>query len=344
LRLDVPSGFATQVVLLEAPSAECLPQSPWLLLGDANVKPIWQSFEMPEPPLAIWAEAGENTKRMEFLVSTLEHWASHNVDRDCTLVVLGGGTLIDVGGLAASLYMRGIQWHAWPTTLLAQIDAAIGGKTAINLDSGKNLAGTFHSPKRVVAAAKFLDYLPDRHQKSGKWEMIKMALIAGDDAWAESLLDRQIPSAADMERALKSKISIVHQDFKEEGARRTLNLGHTLGHAYEAASSYELLHGEAVGLGSLAACLFSESLSTASFPARLINKMAFHLSHLSHLMPPWERCLPYLLRDKKSADGKINYIAPVQGSTPLQREIQPDALESVHAKLLLRIANCEVFK
>jgi 3-dehydroquinate synthase len=342
--LDVPSGFATQVVLLETPSAEYLPKSPWLLLGDTNVRPIWQSFEMPEPPLTIWAEAGENTKRMEFLVSMLENWALHNVGRKYTLVVLGGGTLIDVGGLAASLYMRGIQWHAWPTTLLAQIDAAIGGKTAINLDSGKNLAGTFHNPERVIAAAKFLDYLPDRHKKSGNWEMIKMALVAGDAAWAESLLDRQIPSAADIERALKSKISIVHQDFKEEGARRILNLGHTLGHAYEAASSYELLHGEAVGFGSLAACLLSENLSTALFPARLINKMAIHLSPLSRLIPPWERCLPYLLRDKKTANGKISYIVPIPGSAPLQREIQPDALESVHAKLLLKIANCEVSK
>ncbi|MDR2560698.1 MAG: 3-dehydroquinate synthase [Holophagales bacterium] len=340
--MDVPIRFPTQVALLEAPSAEYLPKPPWTLLGDANVRPIWQSFGMPEPPSAIWAEAGESTKRMEFLASMLEHWASRDVDKDCTLVVLGGGTLSDVGGLAAKLYMRGIKWHAWPTTLLAQIDAAIGGKTAINLDSGKNLAGAFHSPEKFVAATKFLDYLPARHQKSGKWEMIKMALVAGDAAWAESLLECQIPSTADMERALNLKIAIVHSDFKDNGARRTLNLGHTLGHAYESASNYQLLHGEAIGLGSLAACLLSESLAATPFPARLIDKMAAHLSPLARLLPPWEECLPYLRRDKKSANGKISYIVPVMGSAPAQKEIQPEALGPVHAKLLLKIANSEV--
>jgi 3-dehydroquinate synthase len=279
---------------------------------------------------------------MEFLVPMLEHWALHNVHRDFTLVVLGGGTMTDVGGLAANLYMRGIKWHAWPTTLLAQIDAAVGGKTAINLDSGKNLAGTFYSPERAVAVARFLDYLPARHQKSGKWEMLKMALIVGDAEWAESLLDCKIPSAADMERALRSKIGIVHQDFTERGARRALNLGHTLGHAYESASHYELLHGEAVGLGVLAACLLSESLAIEPFPARIIKKMAIQLSPLLRLLPTWEECRPYLLRDKKSFGGKINYVIPVLGSAPVLKEVQLDALESVHAKLLLKIANSEV--
>jgi 3-dehydroquinate synthase len=313
-----------------------------MLLGDIEVRPIWQSFGMPEPPLAIWTKAGENTKRMNFLVSILEHWASRNVSRDFTLVALGGGTITDVGGLAANLYMRGIKWHAWPTTLLAQTDAAVGGKTAINLDSGKNLAGTFYSPERVVAATKFLDYLPARHQKSGKWEMLKMALVAGDAAWAESLLDRRIPNAADIGRTLKSKIDIVHQDFREEGARRALNLGHTLGHAYESASNYELLHGEAVGLGTLAACLFSESLAIEPFPAVLINKMAINLSPLSRLLPSWEECLPYLLRDKKSSDEKINFVVPVPGSSPANKEIPPEALRPIHAKLLLKTANSEV--
>jgi 3-dehydroquinate synthase len=240
-----------------------------------------------------------------------------------------------MGGLAASLYMRGIAWHSWPTTLLAQIDAGIGGKTAVNLDSGKNLAGAFHHPQRMVIATGFLDTLPLRHKKSGKWELIKMAVLEGDLAWARSLLDRETPSADDVERAIKTKIGIVQRDFRETGERRLLNLGHTLGHAMESASGFGLLHGEAVGLGTLAACLFAEELELATFPARFKEKMAQCLAPLLDNVPSWESCLPFILRDKKiEVEHSLLFIVPIPGSRPIQQKTSIEAIKPIHAKLL----------
>jgi 3-dehydroquinate synthase len=334
--LDVPIGFPAQVAILEKPLAEYLPKQPWLLLGDKAILPLWHSLDMPEPAVSNWVEISEATKRMETLLPWLEHWATNNIYRHHTLVVVGGGTLTDMGGLAASLYMRGIAWHSWPTSLLAQIDAGIGGKTAVNLNSGKNLAGSYHHPSRVVIAKQFLDSLPERHQKSGRWELIKMALIEGDITWAESLLNCPIPNTEDIKRAVKLKVNIVHNDFKDSNERRLLNLGHTLGHAMESASNFELLHGEAVGLGTLAACLLSEFLEIAAFPPRFIKKLATGLTPLLPHIPAWDRCLPYLLRDKKNECKKeIHCIIPIPGSRPAQQKISPANLGSVHAKLLL---------
>jgi 3-dehydroquinate synthase len=232
--------------------------------------------------------------------------------------------------------MRGIAWHSWPTSLLAQIDAGIGGKTAVNLDSGKNLAGSFHHPSRVVIARQFLDSLPKRHQISGMWEAIKMALVEGDVAWAESMLGRMIPSSEDIGRCAQIKTSIVHSDFKDSNERRLLNLGHTLGHAMESASNYALLHGEAVGLGALAACLLSEELGAATFPPGFIKKLAAGLAPLLPLAPSWGDCLPYLLHDKKnSPEQKICFILPIPGSRPAMEKISPANLGPVYAKLLL---------
>jgi len=336
--LNVPSGFSTQVAILEKPLAGYLPTSDWFLLGDISVRHIWSSHHMPEPKVSNWVETSEAAKRMETLLPWLEHWADCNVRRNHTLVVVGGGVLTDMGGLAASLYMRGIAWHVWPTSLLAQIDAGIGGKTAVNLDSGKNLAGTFYHPQRMVVANSFLDTLSSRHQESGKWELIKMALIEGDIAWVESLLECKIPNSSDMKRALELKIEIVNRDFKECGERRLLNLGHTLGHAIESASNFDILHGEAVGLGTLAACLLSESCGFAVFPPGLIEKTVKRLTPLSSRMPVWEICLPFLLRDKKNeVENNLNFIIPIPGSRAIQQKISPDALESTFAKLIFML-------
>jgi 3-dehydroquinate synthase len=336
--LDVPGGFSTQVAILEKPLAEYLPTSNWLLLGDMSVRLIWRSHNMPEPEVSNWVETSEAAKRMETLLPWLEHWAERNVHRNHTLVVVGGGVLSDMGGLAASLYMRGIAWHVWPTSLLAQIDAGIGGKTAVNLDSGKNLAGAFYHPQRMVVANSFLDSLSARHLKSGKWELIKMALIEGDIAWAESLLDCKIPSSSDMKHAIGLKIGIVNRDFKEHGERRLLNLGHTLGHAIESASNFDILHGEAVGLGILAACLLSKSCGVTAFPSGLIEKTAKQLAPLSSRIPVWEKCLPFLLRDKKNeAENNLHFIIPIPASRPIQQKISPEVLESAFAKLFFMV-------
>jgi len=335
LYLDVPSGFATQVAVTETPSAACLPVSDWLLLGDASVRQSWLSFGLPEPQVSNWVETSEAEKRMETMLPWLEHWATCGIHRDHALVVVGGGVLTDMGGLAASLYMRGIAWQSWPTTLLAQIDAGIGGKTAVNLDSGKNLAGAFHHPQRMVIATGFLDTLPIKHKKSGMWELVKMAILEGDLAWASSLLDCETPAVKDMERAIKAKIDIVHRDFREADERRLLNLGHTLGHALESASGFDLLHGEAIGLGTLAACLLAEELSLATFPAGFKEKMAQRLAPLVDRVPSWETCLPFMMRDKKrGTETGPRFILPIPGSRPVQQTLSSEAVKPIHAKLV----------
>jgi 3-dehydroquinate synthase len=288
--------------------------------------------------VTVWAETSEAAKRIETILPWLELWATSGVRRGHTLVVAGGGVMTDMGGLAAALYMRGIAWHSWPTTLLAQMDAGIGGKTAVNLDSGKNLAGAFHHPQRMVIATGFLDTLPARHKESGRWELIKMAVLEGDLAWADLLLDCESPekpSTDDMERAIQAKIGIVHRDFREAGERRLLNLGHTLGHALESASGFGLLHGEAIGLGTLAACLLAEELGVAVFPAGLKEKMAQCLGPLAGNVPSWESCLPFILRDKKLEAGHSPlFIVPIPGSRPIQQKTSIEAVKLVHAKLL----------
>ncbi|MCL1892883.1 MAG: 3-dehydroquinate synthase [Holophagaceae bacterium] len=339
--LEVPSGFATQIVIPESPSTEHLPQTPWLLLGDEAVRPVWHSFKLPEPPVCSWVKTSEASKRMEVMLPWFEQWSKSNINRNHTLVVVGGGLMTDMGGLAASLYMRGIKWHAWPTSLLGQIDASIGGKTAVNLDSGKNMVGTFHHPEHVVIISEFLESLPKRHLMAGKWELIKMALIEGDLNWAEALLDGVFPNIKDVERAIKLKINIVHQDFREEGNRRLLNLGHTFGHAFESASNHTILHGEAVGLGVLAACYYSERMNFGVFPPTLIEKMAKQLAPLSFHIPEWDKCLQFIMKDKKKKNEVDTYfIVPIPGSPPIQQTISPVVLESIHARLLKLVSLC----
>ena len=216
------------------------------------------------------------------------------------VVALGGGVLTDMVGLAASLFLRGLAWQAWPTTLLAQVDAGLGGKTAVNLSAGKNLAGAFHPPQRLVVCRDFLESLPARHLASGRWELLKTALLVGDGAWAGQILDEPRPSEASLVRALSIKARHVHRDLRESGERKLLNLGHTLGHALEAASEYRLLHGEAVGLGTLAACFLAEAQGFPPFPADLLQRCVQRLAPLAPEIASWDRCLPWLVRDKKA--------------------------------------------
>jgi 3-dehydroquinate synthase len=186
-----------------------------------------------------------------------------------------------------------------------------------------------------VIATAFLETLPERHISSGKWELVKMALIEGDVAWASEQLDSEYPSIDDMRRAIELKAKIVHDDFRDMGERRILNLGHTLGHAIESASGFGILHGEAVGLGTLWACLLSENQGLATFPPEFVAKMAKRLAAFSKTTPAWDACLPFLARDKKNEQEKnFHCIMPIPGSRPAQKKITHETLELVHAKLL----------
>lgn len=344
MKLELPDQFPTEIHVVDHPEAHLLPQGPWVLLGDPAIRPAWEGAGMPVPEGSLWVRVDESTKRLETLLPWLERWASMPLHRDATIVAVGGGVLTDMSGLAASLFLRGIAWQAWPTTLLSQIDAGLGGKTAVNLSAGKNLAGAFHPPKLMAVCRLFLDSLPNRQLESGRWELVKTAFLVGDSQWADRILNEAFPSAASMERALSIKANLVHRDLRELGERKLLNLGHSLGHALEAASGYRLLHGEAVGLGLLAACFLAEDQGLAPFPEPLLKEIARRLAPLAPEIAPWDQCLPWLRRDKKATTGPagagvaVHCVLPRPGSPADLRFLPAEAWGTAHERLLASLS------
>jgi len=230
--------------------------------------------------------AGEPAKRA---VEAERLWSALRVGRNGAIVVLGGGCTIDVGGFVAATYLRGVAWISIPTTLLAQVDAGIGGKTAIDLPEGKNLVGAFHWPARTVIDPDLLATLPQSELENGRAEVVKTGLLAGGPLWELEISD-QVRSCA----AFKSAICL--RDPLDRGDRAQLNLGHTFAHALEAASGYSMAHGHAVALGLLAAL----RVSGLEDDARQVEEI---------LRPPLARvdreaAWAALARDKKAEGGR----------------------------------------
>ena len=230
--------------------------------------------------------AGEPAKRA---VEAERLWSALRVGRNGAIVVLGGGCTIDVGGFVAATYLRGVAWISIPTTLLAQVDAGIGGKTAIDLPEGKNLVGAFHWPARTVIDPDLLATLPQSELENGRAEVVKTGLLAGGPLWELEISD-QVRSCA----AFKSAICL--RDPLDRGDRAQLNLGHTFAHALEAASGYSMAHGHAVALGLLAAL----RVSGLEDDARQVEEI---------LRPPLatvdrEAAWAALARDKKAEGGR----------------------------------------
>ena len=184
-------------------------------------------------------------------IAVLERlWRALRIGRDGTIVGLGGGCTTDLAGFAAATYMRGVPWVAVPTTLVGQVDAAIGGKTAVDLPGGKNLVGSFHWPARVVIDPGTLETLPETELRNGMAEVVKTGLLMGEPVW-------QLPLAELVRRCASFKAAVCLADPHDLGPRNQLNLGHTFGHAIEAAAGYDLPHGQAVALGLVAALMLS---------------------------------------------------------------------------------------
>jgi 3-dehydroquinate synthetase len=196
---------------------------------------------------------GEQAKSVESLEAL---WHALRLERGGTLVALGGGCTTDAAGFAAATYLRGIDWVAVPTTLVGQVDAAIGGKTAIDLPDGKNLVGAFHWPVRTVIDPATLETLPQAELENGLAEVVKTGLLAGQPLW-------ELPLAAQVRRCAAFKTGVCVRDPHDRGERAQLNLGHTFAHALEAAAGFELPHGRAVALGLLAALRLSGLDTTA---------------------------------------------------------------------------------
>lgn len=240
-----------------------------------------ESFGAGDAPVVV-VPRGESSKSFARLEVVLDALADARLDRKSCLVAFGGGVVGDLGGLAASLYMRGIDVLQCPTTLLAQVDSSVGGKTAVNLKAGKNLAGAFHQPSGVWIDVDLLATLDAADYASGLGEVIKSAVLAGEEdfarleANAEALLARDPDLLLDViEACVRQKASVVESDEHEAGPRRALNLGHTLGHAIERAAGYgRVPHGVAVAVGMQQACLRSAQegvLQDRDLPRRLMS-------------------------------------------------------------------------
>lgn len=208
---------------------------------------------------------GEMSKSFDQLERVLEQLSDARLDRKSCLIAFGGGVVGDLAGLSAALFMRGIDVLQCPTTLLAQVDSSVGGKTAINLRTGKNLVGAFHQPAGVWIDVDLLATLDDQDFASGLGEVVKSAVLSGEEdfarleAHADALLRRDPDLLLDVvEACVRQKAAVVESDEREAGPRRALNLGHTLGHAIERAAGYgRVPHGVAVAVGMLHACVRS---------------------------------------------------------------------------------------
>jgi shikimate kinase/3-dehydroquinate synthase len=215
-------------------------------------------------------------------------WLGLRLERGATLLALGGGSTIDVAGFVAATYLRGIAWVPVPTTLVAQVDAAIGGKTAVDLPEAKNLVGAFHWPDRVLVDPEALGTLPDGELQNGLAEVVKTGLLAGEQLWE---LDRE----AQVRRCAAFKAAVCLRDPPDEDERAQLNLGHTFAHALEAASGYTLPHGRAVGLGLLAALRLSGLEGEARTVEEVLDPHPVHVDR--------DAAWAALARDKKAESG-----------------------------------------
>jgi len=262
---------------------------------------------------------GEQYKSLQYLEKIFDQLLAKKFSRNATLIALGGGVIGDMGGFAAACYQRGIAFIQIPTTLLAQVDSSVGGKTGVNHPLGKNMIGAFYQPQCVIADADVLDTLDDRQLSAGLAEVIKYGLIRDPEflQWLEVnmplLLARDKPALAyAIERSCANKAEVVGEDEFESGVRATLNLGHTFGHAIETGSGYgHYLHGEAVAIGSCFAADLSRRLGWLNDADVDRIVAVFKAAKLPVTPPPemsTEQYVDLMAVDKKNVDGKIRVI------------------------------------
>lgn len=294
-----------------------------LVLTNATVAPLYLETVVAGldgvEHASVILEDGEQHKTFANVARVLDALARLGANRDATLIALGGGVIGDLGGFAASCWMRGIDFVQMPTTLLAMVDSSVGGKTGVNLPAGKNLVGAFHQPRAVIIDPSTLATLPRREYLSGLAEVVKIGAI-GDSTfytWLESHADALLARDTDalneaIATSCRHKAGVVGRDEREQGERALLNFGHTFGHAIEVESGYgQLLHGEAVAIGMLLAAQLSSALGRAAQAdadrlANLLGRLG-----LPTRLPPGsdpQRLLDRMRLDKKSVSGKLRLI------------------------------------
>lgn len=287
-------------------------------------------------PEVIAMPDGEPSKRLATVEALTEKLARLGADRRAVIIALGGGVVGDVSGLVASLYMRGVEFVQVPTTVLAQVDASIGGKTGVNLVAGKNLVGTFHHPRVVLIDPTVLKTLPDREFRSGLYEALKCGIIGNVELFLRFEQNRARILKRDPDdlewliaQSVKLKAEVVSADEHEGGLRRVLNLGHTIGHALEAETGYRrLLHGEAVAWGMIAATNIALSVGrTDSVTAGRIADAVLSLGRLPEVSVAPRKILGRLQSDKKTQNGVVHFILPREiGKVEVASDVPENAI------------------
>jgi shikimate kinase / 3-dehydroquinate synthase len=326
-------GNARRAILLAEPRS-------WAVAGAG----IAESLEaMGWPVEKVLLPRGENAKRMRVVEETCRTLARLRVDRSETLVAIGGGALTDAAGFAAASYLRGVPIVQVPTTLVGQIDAALGGKTAVDIPEGKNLVGAFHQPVAFIADVAFLATLPARQRRAALGEVVKMAvlgdelllrLVEADGAAFANGDNSPIESGAVaemVERCAWAKVEVVTADEREGGLRKTLNLGHTIGHGIEAAAGYNsILHGEAVAYGLRGA--FAIALSMGLTTPERADRIDTLLDHLGLAVEPpavtREAVWDHVAADKKHSLGRLSWVLPDGTGVVVTSDVPPEAVEA----------------
>jgi 3-dehydroquinate synthase len=267
---------------------------------------------------------GEATKSYAGLAEVCDKLLGAGIERKDKVIALGGGVIGDLAGFAAAILRRGVKFIQIPTSLLAQVDSSVGGKTGINSPHGKNLVGAFHQPSRVLIDLDLLKTLPMRQRSAGYAEIVKYGLLG--DATFFNWLDQNVENVIDCAQgavdhavrvSCETKARIVAEDETETGVRALLNLGHTFGHALEASTGYSdtLLHGEAVAIGMVQAFRFSEmqglcAEGTANKVAKHLARanLPTHVSHITSQLPPPAELVEIMRQDKKASAGKLTFI------------------------------------
>ncbi|MFA7693864.1 MAG: 3-dehydroquinate synthase [Candidatus Hydrogenedentes bacterium] len=323
------------------------------LITDSNVAPLYADAVRAQIEAAGWRcvvhvmPAGEAGKRLDRIEEICGTFLAHGLDRGDAVLALGGGVVGDIAGFAAACYMRGISYIQIPTTVVAQVDSSVGGKTAVNHPLGKNTIGMFYQPQSVIIDMELLATLPPRELRAGCAEIIKHGVIADAALFdymeeeAERILSGD-PNALvyPIARSCEIKAEVVTQDEREQGLRAILNYGHTFGHALETVSHYaRFLHGEAVALGMCAAGALAKNLGLVDqhFVERQRECIARYELPIFWEDLPVEEALDAMKKDKKARSGKLKFIVPdAMGSVVQRTDISEDQARQAFYSLKIK--------
>ncbi len=327
-------------------------QSPRVIIvTDAHVEPLYAKQLVAECASrgiksdVITLPAGEATKSFSHFETLMNELLALKADRRTTLVALGGGVIGDITGFAASVLLRGVDFVQVPTSLLAQVDSSVGGKTGINTAKGKNLVGSFYQPLSVLVDVNTLSTLPPREMRAGYAEILKYGMLGDAEFYlwllrhgAKILAGEEEYVVRAVAKSCEMKAAIVGRDERESAERALLNLGHTFGHALEAELKYDgrLLHGEAVAIGMVMACRLSARMGKIGFEVE--QGLAAHLRALGMKAEPrdvgveWnrERLLEHMQGDKKAESGKLTFITLKQlGQAVVSKDVPAELVAEV---------------